>query len=253
MPVSRCWRSLVVIWFVVGMSAVVAAPTGPVCTRPLRVPEPEINTFALCTHSWMRLLLAEVGCELEIRAQGDTTRLRRLLELQNGNLDLLAGASVLEERKAYASFSNPYMTQASYLFAVKGAAANWPVQRLCDDGMKDARLVGPASGWFGAEWEQIRKQKTCGKSVELYSADEAQAVKMLQTARADLLLAPEAIFANLALMAQLEPIVEVHREPVALMFRHGVISADGLPRINAALKKQPISCGFLLAADSAKP
>lgn len=101
----------------------------------------------------LRALAAGLNCELQLEQDTWAALLRRL---QNGELDILPGASKSDDRERYAWFSRPYRQEQFVLYQRQDSELNFPnLLALLAAGHK----VGLVSGYFyGQEVDDLLGQ-----------------------------------------------------------------------------------------------
>ena len=101
-----------------------------------------------------RTILAHIDCDISWHTR-PMTGARILQRLEQGKIDVMVRASKTPERASYAYFSRPYRSEIVGVFALK--QNNFPAGMTLSQGLeKNLRLIGPASGWYGEEFERLR-------------------------------------------------------------------------------------------------
>ena len=101
----------------------------------------------------VQAIMKEAGCTLKVATA--MPPLRRMVEFQEGRIDLMLAASDTLERRAYARFTVPYRTETVGLFTSPANAARY---RGLDSFeaivAQRVSLLAPRAGWYGASYAQ---------------------------------------------------------------------------------------------------
>lgn len=164
---------------------------------------------------------------------------RQLLHLKSGSVDLITGASFVEERTAYGHFSEPYREEQVVLFVNEEAAGHYPVSELSDLLQMDFTL-GIALGYFyGDTFERLLKNPAfAARVVELPS--EEHAFRMLALGRVDGVLADPFVAAHLVRQHQWQgvfrPMATVYQAPIHFLFSRQSVPGEWVSRFNRSLR-----------------
>jgi polar amino acid transport system substrate-binding protein len=133
-----------------------------------------------------------------LRRMGCTARFvgmpwaRALIQLENGQLDILPGAFETEERKAYAYFSQPVFRSPNVLFLTAAAAAKSHFTQPQDMLRSDLRLGLQISVSYGLEFDRLKAQPQVTAQLVPVSSRES-AWRMMELGRLDGLIADETV------------------------------------------------------------
>lgn len=152
------------------LSAVSAAASGlspdhAVCPKPLRV-HLELHAPSAFRDSEGQLkgmdvemveaIMQAAGCQWRWHF-APMTGARIVKSLQDGEFDLMIRASKTPDRELFARFTQPYRQEVVGLFTRSNI--DIPAALELDDALRlGLRLIGPASGWYGVEFEQYRNR-----------------------------------------------------------------------------------------------
>ena len=183
-------------------------------------------------------ILTQAGCQVRWHLT-PMTGARILRSLQQGKFDVMIRASKTAERQQYAYFSKPYRHEIVALFSRKHLKLPATLS-MTDAFNQGLRLIGPASGWYGSEFEVLR---TKWQQNELYTAypDAARATELLfaTPSRGDLLLVDADIFFRHLGKEQHDEVTLVGNNvlinPALLMFNQQSIEQTDLNAINQAI------------------
>lgn len=183
-------------------------------------------------------IFKQAGCPFEFSLT-PMTGARILKSLQDGEIDLMIRASKNEERQAYAYFTEPYRQEVVGVFSRKSLhlPENLTLSRALQIGL---RLIGPASGFYGDDFEQLRQG---WRDRELYTSypDAKVATELLfaTPSRGELMLVDADIFFYYAGAGRLADIQQIgswlHISPAHLMLSKKTASPELIQRLNTAI------------------
>lgn len=128
-------------------------------------------------------MMARAGCTYLYKR---TPSKRAFVELENGLVDMLRGASVTEERKKLGWFTEPYRKEEIRLMIRKGEADLYPLDSL--ESIIGTRIVISAGqGWYGPEYAELIKDERFQQQL-LITHSNVQRVKMLARNRINMML-----------------------------------------------------------------
>ena len=183
-----------------------------------------------------RAVFKEAGCTLVELPAMPATRNLRLFE--QGEIDLMSGASVTPQRRSFAWFSLPYRDETVGIFALADSAAQYQGVRSFDDFLGGAlTLLAPRAGWYGPAYEQhIVALRDSGRLSQF--VDYAQGIRMLAAGRATLILGDAAGIEHAAarqgIKVQPLPFWLVESQ-VHLMFSRATVKPADVRRIDRAI------------------
>nr|WP_232475502.1 transporter substrate-binding domain-containing protein [Permianibacter aggregans] len=208
------------------------------CERPLRAPDHDET--ASPDFRFMVIVARTAGCTIE-RLPELTRHSRRLMLLEQGEVDVLSLASLRPKRVRYAHFSDPYRMERIGLFA--RADSTLASLTLFDLPNVDGDVLAP-EGWFGDEWVKVSRTIKRKHRLTRYS-DFQHGLQLLHATppRGVVMMGD----VDLILLAS-----EQHRrppprllgtpfkvEPVHFMFSRKSVAPETVARFNAALKAHP--------------
>ncbi len=183
-------------------------------------------------------ILTRAGCKVRWHFT-PMTGARILRSLQQGEFDVMVRASKTDARQQYAYFSEPYRHEVVALFSRK--QLKLPAAFTMADALNQGlRLIGPASGWYGDEFEALRS-KWQKKGFYTAYPDAARATDLLfaEPSRGDLVLVDADIFFYYLGEERYDQINLVGNNvlitPALLMFSHGSLDQTDLSAINHAI------------------
>lgn len=165
---------------------------------------------------------------------------RSLLEIKQGNLDMLPTASITDERKKYALFSDEYRDEEYRIIIRKGEAKEWPLKKLSDIVSLKMRILVELGAWLGDEYNAARKKENFEQLLLKMPLVDHRALKMLLASHVDGLIMepPTAKFKAMELgnldRIDVHPYI-VNADPVYFMFSKKTVSPKDIEKINKAL------------------
>lgn len=222
--------------------------SAPACDKSLRVhldlhaPSAYLNSQAQVEGMDADMayqILTRAGCKVSWHLQ-PMTGARIIRSLQDGHFDVMIRASNTPERQQYAYFSTPYRQEVVGVFSLKESGLE-PFLTLDSALAQKLRLIGPASGWYGEYFEQLRKR---WRESGLYTSypDAAKATELLfaTPSRGELVLVDADIFFH-HLGRERHHLVQLMKDrlmvtPAHLMVRKNAVEAEDLLAINQAIQ-----------------
>ena len=115
---------------------------------------------------------------------------RTLMNVQNGEFAFAAGATITEERKKFAWFSEPYDVEKIFPYVLKKKSGQFKeksIKAMIDKGYK---FVVTSGATFGDEFDALVKSGKLTKEKNLFEVpSETQAAEMLVVGRVDIFMA----------------------------------------------------------------
>jgi polar amino acid transport system substrate-binding protein len=243
-PLLGCWLALLLA--VLQPGAVVAQP-GNACSRIMMVPTgdwPPYNYFDADQQyrgmdvDLLNAIFAEAKCELRDAPPMPSPRNAMLFE--QGQLDLMTGASMTAARKLTARFSRRYRDEVVSLFSLAEHAGRYRDIRNFDQVMRrPLTLLAPRVGWYGEAYEK-NKLSLMGSARLSHFIQFDQGITMLLAGRGDLILGDEesVLFAAGRQNVKLKVLpFQVERAPVFLMFNKATTTQADVNTIDAAIER----------------
>ncbi len=111
---------------------------------------------------------------------------RLLLQIEEGKLDIAAGATPNDKRAKYANFSHPYSSEAVYFYTRKSLKNKITFSKESDLIKKD-RVLGVVSGaYYGPVYEKLLSNKIFVKNKNIIEVStEKQLINMIINKRID--------------------------------------------------------------------
>ncbi|WP_108650575.1 substrate-binding periplasmic protein [Dongshaea marina] len=129
----------------------------------------------------MRLAATDMGCELKLHQRPWQ---RGIHEARVGVQDLVAGASMTEERQRWFYYSAPYRTETMALFVMKGTSDLYSFSQLRDIVDSQFRLGINRGVYYGKAFEKARQELIDNGRLSVYNTEQ-QKYKMFMSGRID--------------------------------------------------------------------
>ena len=242
---------IILIAFLGGMQALAAEPAlqHAVCPKPLRV---HLDLHAPSayrdSHGQLRgmdvemveAIMQAAGCQWRWHIT-PMTGARILKSLQDGEIDVMIRASKTPDRERFARFSQPYRQEVVGLFARN--QSDLPATLSLSDALRmGLRLIGPASGWYGVEFEQYRNRFKQEKRYTSYPDAQIGTELLFATPnRGELVLIDADLFYHfvgpdrLTQIRQASP--QLHITPAHLMTSQKTVNAATVAALNKAIRR----------------
>jgi polar amino acid transport system substrate-binding protein len=132
-------------------------------------------------------VMGKLGCQFKAEK---TPWERTLLNVENGTMLFAAGATVTDERKKFAFFSEPYDVERIMPYVLKKNISTMKLGGIDEILKANYKIVVTAGATFGDEFDGLVKSGKLVKDKNLFeAATEKQAVEMVSLGRADIFLA----------------------------------------------------------------
>jgi len=179
----------------------------------------------------------EAGCEVFFAKRPWK---RSLQELKNGQADVAPGASITEERKAFANFSDIYRNETMAMMVLKENLSKFPFKRF-DDFEKSGMRVGVVRGYYyGERFKKAMESKEFRARVQMVNGDDKNLKKLLKGRIDGALIDP---FVGTFLLKQMDENSRVAIHPVTinsdgiyLMYSKKSVSKEVIEKLNNGLK-----------------
>ena len=186
-------------------------------------------------------ILVEAGCQIEWITEPMSIE-RALRLLREGGIDALTRMSFRAERTRYAYFSDAYRQEVIGLFALKDTPLP-EFETLAEAFEKKLRLIGPAAGFFGEEYQALREPwLASGRMTAYNSATNAARLLFTKPRRGDMILIDADVFHHFISAAEREQVISagdwLRIAPVHIMFSQQSVSAALVERVNAVIRQR---------------
>ncbi len=143
------------------------------CQRPFRMEESPVWVKAEQDElKWLLHVFAVANCDLQLSNSGDATFTRMLRALEDGEKDVVLGASFTAERAKYLYYSPVYNVDKSILLARKAQAEKWNGKTISQIVTEKAVLLVPKHGWYGDVFETLRASSHKHQQFMFYRHDK---------------------------------------------------------------------------------
>jgi polar amino acid transport system substrate-binding protein len=173
---------------------------------------------------------------------------RALKMLENGEVDMVAAASVTPERQAYGYFSKPYRSERVVMFVRRDDPVARSIDRFADVLAVHLRVAAGSSGSYGPAYDAARPGLEAAGLLTLNASLE-QRLQQLARHRVDVVVEDEVAAAStarkLGLTASLQEAgAPLSEEPVRLLFSRKSVSADLVAVVNQAIDRLTASPAY---------
>lgn len=185
-----------------------------------------------------RQILGKMNCVLELEIL-PPRRAQRLLAA--GDIDMMAAASITEERLEYARFSDPYREETILMFVRRSRFDDLKGYSF-RSAIKAGYLVAAGNGgWYGEEYGAISEDAAQTGQLVLTNST-AQRMQMLLRDRIDILVADRMVAGfharELGGMREITELPHVmNSDPVHFMFSRRIFSEQDIVFFNEALSQ----------------
>ena len=226
-----------------------AVATDAVCPQPLRV---HLDLHAPSAYQdasgqlrgmdveLVSAIMQAAGCQIRWHVT-PMTGARIVKSLQDGQIDLMIRASKNPDRERFARFSQPYRQEVVGMFARK--RSDLPEELGLADALRlGLRLIGPASGWYGIEFEQYRNRFKQQKRYTSYPDAQVGTELLFATpSRGDLVLIDADLFYHFVGPDRIMDIrlasSQLHVTPAHLMASQQTVNLATMAAINKAIRR----------------
>ncbi|MCU8093986.1 transporter substrate-binding domain-containing protein [Shewanella sp. SM20] len=184
----------------------------------------------------MRAFAVYLGCEVHFI---NVPAKRSHQMLRAGQLDVLMGATMTDERQNYALFSTYYRDEELRLFVLDEQKDQINIDKWEDIFTQKLRLLVPSSGWYGADYQesQYRLEQ---EHLLVLSPDSNKSVQMLIYGRGDMIVGDTLAMPYIASQHQRIKLVSLKlvldQNHIHLMFSKASIKTSQLEQFNHAIK-----------------
>ena len=188
----------------------------------------------------------EMGCEFRFI---NLSWSESLVAIKDGSVDMLATASMLKERQAFAWFSIPYMKHIQVLTVRKKDAKNYvlgSLKQLFDNGFKLGMIE---NAYLGEELKKLQNAPTTAKNI-VYFSEQPDILTAIQNGEIDgTFMAP---FTLDSLKTRIDVVVKLDEYPLEILLEsfHFIFSKKSVSRskveeFNRALAKVKLSPEYM--------
>ncbi|WP_245555335.1 substrate-binding periplasmic protein [Hahella ganghwensis] len=190
-------------------------------------------------HELVKAILETAGCDYEFVQMPSK---RALLELENGRLDMVAGASITPEREKYGRFTASYRDETMVLFIRQDQAGYFPAKTL-DQLLNNYQLIlGAVIGaYYGAEYKAQDQKQLSRKNQLVLLKDNQALLPLLLNYRVDLVVGDKVSLSFIANELDIADQVAIHehvlnRDLVHFLLSKKSTTAEDVDKINQAIK-----------------
>ena len=229
--------------------AIAATAANAVCPQPLRV---HLDLHAPSAYhdasgqlrgmdvELVSAIMQAAGCQIRWHVT-PMTGARIVKSLQDGEIDLMIRASKNPDRERFARFSQPYRQEVVGMFA--RTRSDLPDELSLADALRlGLRMIGPAGGWYGIEFEQYRNRFKQQKRYTAYPDAQVGTELLFATpSRGDLVLIDADLFYHFVGPDRIMDIrlasSQLHVTPAHLMASQQTVNLATLAALNKAIRR----------------
>jgi polar amino acid transport system substrate-binding protein len=166
---------------------------------------------------------------------------RAIVELSQGNIDMVPFASITEHRSKFAHYSAPYRNELARLIFRKGEAETHPISEI-NDIIDHQLIVGHERASYRGMLFDNFMRSDAGQHHVFHTTTTTEGIRMLETGRIDVLVEMPSAVMGVANRMGLEGAFEVHpfpvwEEPVHFMFSQQTVPVQLVDAVSAAIRE----------------
>ncbi len=124
----------------------------------------------------IQAVVINMGCKLKF----EKMPWKRLLkQAKDGKVDLVSGATITEERKKWAYFSNPYRTETMGVFVRKNNSSKYPFKSIADITQSKFNLGINSGVYYGSLFKKLMKDPKFKKRIQVVTNYKQNVPKLL--------------------------------------------------------------------------
>ncbi len=186
----------------------------------------------------VRTVFDLINCPIELEIMPFK---RAIVELSQGNIDMVPFASITEHRSKFAHYSAPYRNELARLIFRKGEADTHPISEI-DDIIDHQLIVGHERSSYRGRLFDSFMRSDAGQHHVFHTTTTTEGIRMLETGRIDALVEMPSAVMGVANRMGLEGEFEVHpfpvwEEPVHFMFSQQTVPAQLVDAVSAAIRQ----------------
>ncbi len=200
-------------------------------------------------HELVKAILETANCHYEFVQMPSK---RALLELENGRIDMVAGASITPEREKYGRFTASYRDETMVLFIRRDQSGYFPAKNL-DQLLNSYQLIMGAviGAYYGAEYEALNHKQLSQKNQLVLLKDNQALLPLLVNYRVDLVVGDRISLSFIANELGIGNQISIHdhvlnRDLVHFLLSKKSTTAEDIESINQAIKSFRSSTSYKL-------
>ncbi|MEH6630680.1 MAG: transporter substrate-binding domain-containing protein [Halopseudomonas aestusnigri] len=187
-------------------------------------------------------VMREMGCKYSLNLMPSK---RAQVQLKKGALDMMAAASITEERQVYANFSIPYRNEKVVMFVRTENLDKYQSYNLKKAVDNELRITAGLGGWYGAEYGE-QKERALEKGALSLNTSPAIRMNQLLDGRTDLVVADLYVgYHHVINAGRINAVTTLphilNSDPVHFMLSKSSVSAAEVNLFNQALARVLIS------------
>jgi len=186
----------------------------------------------------VRTVFDLINCPIELEIMPFK---RAIVELSQGNIDMVPFASITEHRSKFAHYSASYRNELARLIFRNGEADTHPISEI-DDIIDHQLIVGHERSSYRGRLFDSFMRSDAGQHHVFHTTTTTEGIRMLETGRIDALVEMPSAVMGVANRMGLEGEFEVHpfpvwEEPVHFMFSQQTVPAQLVDAVSAAIRQ----------------
>jgi len=164
---------------------------------------------------------------------------RHLKMLEQGKVDIAAGASKTPERENYAFFSKPYRKESAVLYVRRGEASKYKFKKLEEIIGNPFRLGATRGYYYGERYTELIQVPKFREHVQEVSSDRLNYLKLMKDRIDGFLSDPVTATAGLlreGLLEKVEILMPVYSDDIFVMFSKRSTSPEIVKGFNESLE-----------------
>ncbi len=184
-------------------------------------------------------IAADVKCQIRWHTD-EMSGARVLRSIEEGQFDAIIRASLTNDRLRYAHFSIPYRDEVVGLYALRSTQLV-AFNNLNEAFRKGLRMIGPAAGFYGEEYDALREPwQQSGRMTQYKNPVTATQLLFIKPPRGDLLLVDADVFFHHVGKQRVDlvfnPANWLRITPAHIMFSKKTVAESTVKRIDSAIQ-----------------
>lgn len=173
---------------------------------------------------------------------------RAVFELASGDIDMMPFASITEERKAFAHFSEPYRNETVGMVFRREDVDKYPLRSL-DDVIAQGLVLGHEQSAYRGEFFKAFLENPASEPHVFNVVSASEGIKMLSAGRIDAMVEMPAATLAMAEQMGLEDRFAEHplllwSDPVHFMYSKASVSPELISAVDSALREAIAEDGY---------
>lgn len=181
----------------------------------------------------LSIVMKKINCKLEFK---EIPWERHLKEIENGTVDIAAGANITPDREVYANFSVPYLTEYVYFYSLKNNISKFKFKNESELLKLNLKIGAINGAYMGPVFEDAVKNKILIPNKNYFLVNnEKQLVELLLAKRIDGIILGE--FVNNLHKDIKEHSTKMFEHNTNFMFSKKSVNKNFIEKFNVALEE----------------